>query len=83
MNKKTLIIIAAVFGVIAVSFGVYFAIKKTKEIITPPESSVPSGYFGRGVSEIPVSGISAEKKKSFRLSATKQLLIIGQPAIFE
>ena len=67
MNKKTLIIIAAVFGVIAVSFGVYFAIKKTKEIITPPESSVPSGYFGRGVSEIPVSGISAEKKEKLQV----------------
>ncbi len=34
--KKTIIIISAIFGILAILTGVYFAWKKTKTILTPP-----------------------------------------------
>ncbi len=69
MNKKILIITAVVLGVIAVGFGVYFAIKKAREIITPPEGSVPAGYFSSGISGgiLGISGISGEKKEKLQI----------------
>lgn len=36
MNKKILIIIAVVLGVIAMVVGIYFAWKKSRELLTPP-----------------------------------------------
>lgn len=72
MNKKILIITASVLGIIAVAFGVYFAIKKAKEVASPSENGVPAGYFGGGISGISnqggsVSGISVEKKEKLQI----------------
>lgn len=70
--KKIIIITSVVLGIIAIVFGVYFAVKKTKEIITPPEGgnaapmgAISSRYFGGEIRD--VSSISAEKKEKLQV----------------
>ena len=79
-KKKIFIIIGVALAVIAVGFGIYFAVKKTKEIMTPPgaESGIPSGYFGSGVSGISTQGvsvpvISAEKKEKIQIMSDQPI----------
>ncbi|MCL5004873.1 MAG: hypothetical protein M1170_02950, partial [Patescibacteria group bacterium] len=50
--KKTFIIIGAVVGIIAIGVGVYFAYKKSKEILTPGAGVDQEGELGTAPQEL-------------------------------
>ncbi|NCN94730.1 hypothetical protein GW951_00160, partial [Candidatus Wolfebacteria bacterium] len=50
MNKKIIIITVIVLCIIALGAGVYFAWKKTRTILTPPDSSPQNSVNGQSIS---------------------------------
>jgi len=77
MNKKIIIITVIVLCVIALGAGVYFAWKKTRTILTPPDSSPQNSVNGQSISINNLAGSSSDGAVASKLSVISDNTIYG------
>ena len=77
MNKKIIIITVIVLCVIALGAGVYFAWKKTRTILTPPDSSPQNSVNGQSISINNLAGSSSDEAVASKLSVISDNTIYG------
>ena len=77
MNKKIIIITVIVLCVIALGAGVYFAWKKTRTILTPPDSSPQNSVNGQSISINNPAGSSSDGAVASKLSVISDNTIYG------
>ena len=77
MNKKIIIITVIVLCIIALGAGVYFAWKKTRTILTPPDSSPQNSVNGQSISINNLAGSSSDGAVASKLSVISDNTIYG------
>ena len=77
MNKKIIIITVIVLCIIALGAGVYFAWKKTRTILTPPDSSPQNSVNGQSISINNPAGSSSDGAVASKLSVISDNTIYG------